>query len=67
MIFDALCHHTERQGAYRLIGFILVSEAVALQLLKVALEFCVFMYKIKLSGHSEIDYDITMVLLKTSP
>lgn len=67
MGFDALCHHTEKKDAYRLIRIIIISAALALQLLKVSLEFCFFIYKIKLSDHSEIDYDITMVLLKMSP
>lgn len=65
MVFDALCHH--KQGADGLIGIILVSAAAALHLLKVALEFCFFIYNVKLSVHSEIDYGITMVLLKMLP
>lgn len=67
MVFVALWHHTEKQAAYWLIGIILVSAAAALQLLKVALEFSFFFSKISLSVHSEIDYGITLVLLKMSP
>lgn len=67
MVFDALWHHTEKRAAYWLIGIILVSAAAALQLLKVALEFCFFISKITLSVHAEVDYGITVVLLKMSP
>lgn len=57
-------HHIEKLSAYRSIGIILVSAAVALQLLKVALESCFFVHKIKLSVRSEIDYGIIRILLK---
>lgn len=65
MVLDALCDH--KRGACGLIEIILISAAAALQLLKVALEFCFFIYNINLSVYSEIDYGITMVLLKMLP